>query len=148
MSDAKAIRPKPSVIGLRSLRDVASPTPRAVTNGTVTVDVAANDTDVDGDAMTEHGIGPIDLLIVNLYPFEATIARDDCTRADAIENIDIGGPAMVRSAAKNFESVAVVTSPDQYEMVLEKLESGDGRSPQRGLPCHPTGHGSRGSTSG
>src|SRR3546814_5114095 len=59
--------------------------------------------DVDSDVMQQHGIAAIDLLVVNLYPFEATIAKADCTRADAIENIDIGGPAMLRAAAKRSE---------------------------------------------
>jgi phosphoribosylaminoimidazolecarboxamide formyltransferase/IMP cyclohydrolase len=82
---------------------------------------------VDDEVMQAQDIPRIDLAVINLYPFEAVTADPDCTLEDAIENIDIGGPAMVRSAAKNFESVAVVTSPDQYEYVLEKLEAGDGR---------------------
>ncbi len=61
--------------------------------------------------MAQHGIGPIDLLVVNLYPFEATTARPDCTDAEAIENIDVGGPAMLRAAAKNHEHIAVVVDP-------------------------------------
>mgnify|MGYP001828689587 FL=1 len=81
----------------------------------------------DEAVMAEHDIPRIDMAVINLYPFEAVTAREDCSFEDAIENIDIGGPAMVRSAAKNFESVAIVTSPDQYEMVLEKLEAGEGR---------------------
>ncbi|TSE34615.1 bifunctional phosphoribosylaminoimidazolecarboxamide formyltransferase/IMP cyclohydrolase [Tepidimonas charontis] len=72
-------------------------------------------------ALQQHGIAPIDLLVVNLYPFEATVARADCTLADAIENIDIGGPAMVRSAAKNWRDVAVLTDPAQYAPVLAEL---------------------------
>jgi phosphoribosylaminoimidazolecarboxamide formyltransferase / IMP cyclohydrolase len=60
-------------------------------------------------ALKAHGIDTIDLLVVNLYPFEATVAKPGCTLADAIENIDIGGPAMVRSAAKNWKDVAVLT---------------------------------------
>ncbi len=72
-------------------------------------------------AMEEHGIVPIDLVCVNLYPFEATVAKAGTTREDAIENIDIGGPSMVRSAAKNHEYVAVVTSPAQYDRVSEDL---------------------------
>ena len=82
---------------------------------------------VDDDVMSQQDIPAIDLAVINLYPFEAVTAREDCSFEDAIENIDIGGPAMVRSAAKNFESVAIVTSPDQYERVLEKLEAGEGR---------------------
>jgi len=73
-------------------------------------------------ALAEHGIATIDLLVVNLYPFEATVAKPGCTLADAIENIDIGGPAMVRSAAKNWQDVGVVTSADQYEAVLAELK--------------------------
>ena len=74
-------------------------------------------------ALKEHGIGTIDLLVVNLYPFEATVAKPGCTLADAIENIDIGGPAMVRSAAKNWKDVGVITSADQYEAVLAELKA-------------------------
>ena len=73
-------------------------------------------------ALHQHGIAPIDLLVVNLYPFEATVAKAGCTLADAIENIDIGGPAMVRSAAKNWKDVGVVTDADQYAAVLSDLK--------------------------
>ncbi|MBT8106806.1 MAG: bifunctional phosphoribosylaminoimidazolecarboxamide formyltransferase/IMP cyclohydrolase [Gammaproteobacteria bacterium] len=79
----------------------------------------------DEGVMEEHGIEPIDLLVVNLYPFEQTIAREDATIEDAIENIDIGGPAMIRAASKNHDGVAVCVSPDDYDDVLAKLE-GDG----------------------
>jgi len=75
-------------------------------------------------ALKEHGIDTIDLLVVNLYPFEATVAQAGCTLADAIENIDIGGPAMVRSAAKNWKDVGVITSADQYAAVLAELKAG------------------------
>ena len=75
----------------------------------------------DEAVMKEHGIEPIDLLVVNLYPFEQTIARDDATIDDAIENIDIGGPAMIRAASKNHDGVAVVVSPDDYDAVLANL---------------------------
>ncbi|MBS0506977.1 MAG: bifunctional phosphoribosylaminoimidazolecarboxamide formyltransferase/IMP cyclohydrolase [Proteobacteria bacterium] len=74
-------------------------------------------------ALKEHGIDTIDLLVVNLYPFEATVAKPGCTLADAIENIDIGGPAMVRSAAKNWQDVGVVTAADQYAAVLAELKT-------------------------
>ncbi|MGE8398056.1 MAG: bifunctional phosphoribosylaminoimidazolecarboxamide formyltransferase/IMP cyclohydrolase, partial [Comamonas sp.] len=74
-------------------------------------------------ALKEHGIETIDLLVVNLYPFEATVAKEGCTLADAIENIDIGGPAMVRSAAKNWKDVGVITAADQYEAVLAELKA-------------------------
>jgi phosphoribosylaminoimidazolecarboxamide formyltransferase/IMP cyclohydrolase len=79
----------------------------------------------DEDVMQEHGIEAIDLLAVNLYPFEQTISRDDATLDEAIENIDIGGPAMIRAASKNHDGVAVVVDPDDYESVLEALKSGD-----------------------
>ena len=76
----------------------------------------------DEGVMDEHGIEPIDLLVVNLYPFEATIAREDATIDDAIENIDIGGPAMIRAASKNHDGVAVVVDPSDYDGVLRALE--------------------------
>jgi phosphoribosylaminoimidazolecarboxamide formyltransferase/IMP cyclohydrolase len=74
-------------------------------------------------SLREHGIAPIDILVVNLYPFEAAVADPGCTLEDAIENIDIGGPAMVRSAAKNWKDVAVVTDRTQYARVLGDLRS-------------------------
>ena len=79
----------------------------------------------DGDRRqaAEHQISPIDIVVVNLYPFEATAAKPDLTPGELIENIDIGGPTMVRSAAKNFESVAVVTDPEDYASVAEEIES-------------------------
>ena len=74
-------------------------------------------------ALRDHGITTIDLLVVNLYPFEATVAKPGCTLEDAIENIDIGGPAMVRSAAKNWQDVAVLTDATQYAGVLANLKA-------------------------
>ena len=74
-------------------------------------------------ALQTHGIATIDLLVVNLYPFEATVAKPGCTLEDAIENIDIGGPAMVRSAAKNWQDVAVLTDASQYAGVLAELKA-------------------------
>ena len=74
-------------------------------------------------ALAAQGIDTIDLLVVNLYPFEATVAKAGCTLADAIENIDIGGPAMVRSAAKNWADVGVLTDASQYPAVLEELKA-------------------------
>jgi len=75
----------------------------------------------DDAVMEEHGIAPIDLVIVNLYPFEETIANANCTLPDAIENIDIGGPAMVRAAAKNHTDVAVVVDPEDYPALTKEL---------------------------
>jgi len=80
----------------------------------------------DDAVMAELGIAPIDLLVLNLYPFEATVAKPGCTLEDAIENIDIGGPAMLRSAAKNWNDVAVLTSPDQYADALAEIEAEGG----------------------
>ena len=71
--------------------------------------------------MKQHGIEPIDLVVVNLYPFEQTVAKPGCSLEDAIENIDIGGPTMLRSAAKNYTDVAVVVSPRDYGRVLEEI---------------------------
>ncbi len=79
----------------------------------------------DEAVMEEHNIEPIDLLAVNLYPFEATINRADATLDEAIENIDIGGPAMIRAASKNHDGVAVVVDPEDYETVLETLKTED-----------------------
>ena len=79
----------------------------------------------DDGALEEHAIDPIDVVVVNLYPFAATIERADCTDELAIENIDIGGPAMVRAAAKNHTDVLVVTDPDDYGEVLRALRSGE-----------------------
>ena len=78
-------------------------------------------------ALAQHGIESIDLLVVNLYPFEATVAKPGCTLAEAIENIDIGGPAMLRSAAKNWQHVAVLTDSAQYTPVLAELQARGGK---------------------
>ncbi len=77
-------------------------------------------------AMQQHGIEPIDLVCVNLYPFEQTVAKAGCTLAEAIENIDIGGPSMIRSAAKNHKFVTVVTRCDQYARVVEQMRDNNG----------------------
>ncbi len=77
-------------------------------------------------AMTEHGITPIDMVVVNLYPFEETVAKDGVTLEDAVENIDIGGPAMIRSAAKNWRDVAVITEPGHYGEILVELTVHEG----------------------
>ena len=80
----------------------------------------------DDAIMTEHDIAPIDLVVVNLYPFEATIARDDCTLPMAIENIDIGGPTMLRAAAKNHADVTVLIDPADYANVVAQIETNGG----------------------
>src|SRR2546421_4807052 len=79
-------------------------------------------------AMTEHGIEPIDLVCINLYPFEATVSKPNVSYEEAIDNIDIGGPSMIRSAAKNHRFVLVVTSPDRYGKVLGDLRQHNGSS--------------------
>lgn len=86
---------------------------------------------VDEAVMQEHGIAPIDLLVVNLYPFEATIAKADVSDADAIENIDIGGPAMLRAAAKNHAHVSVVVDPADYASLLDAFGAGGTTLPLR-----------------
>ena len=76
--------------------------------------------------LAEHKIEPIDLVVVNLYPFEQTVARPGSTRDEIIENIDIGGPSLIRAAAKNHSGVAVVTGPDQYAAVLDEMRANKG----------------------
>ena len=78
--------------------------------------------------MNEHGIKPIDMVVVNLYQFEKTVAKEGVTLEDAIENIDIGGPSMLRSSAKNFRDVTVVVDPADYEVVLKEMESTGGET--------------------
>ena len=78
---------------------------------------------IDDAVMQEHDIDPIDLVVINLYPFQQTVANPDCSLEDAIENIDIGGPAMVRAAAKNHASVTIVVDPDDYALVLQEMEA-------------------------
>lgn len=85
---------------------------------------------IDQTVMQEHGIGEIDLVVVNLYPFRETIAKPDCTLQEAIENIDIGGPAMLRSAAKNHADVAVVVNPSDYTTVTNELKEQQGLNHQ------------------
>src|SRR5512147_2367139 len=76
------------------------------------------------EQMKQQGIGPIDVVVVNLYPFEATIAKPHCPFEEAIENIDIGGPSMLRSAAKNHDDVLVVVDPTDYQRVLDAAKAG------------------------
>ncbi len=85
-------------------------------------------TGVDEDVMSEHGIEGIDLLVVNLYPFEQTIQKSDVKLSEAIENIDIGGPAMIRAASKNHDRVTVLVNPEDYKEMLEELETYGGIS--------------------
>jgi phosphoribosylaminoimidazolecarboxamide formyltransferase/IMP cyclohydrolase len=80
---------------------------------------------IDDGIMSQHGISPIDLVAVNLYPFAATVAKPDCALADAIENIDIGGPTMVRSAAKNHKDVTIVVNARDYDRVIDEMDSNE-----------------------
>ncbi|MDQ7788092.1 MAG: hypothetical protein RDU01_10830 [Thermodesulfovibrionales bacterium] len=80
----------------------------------------------DMEEIEKHGIVPIDMVVVNLYPFEETIAKPDVTFEDAIENIDIGGPTMLRSASKNFQDVAVIVDPADYEPVIKEMKERNG----------------------
>ncbi len=86
--------------------------------------LARRDHEGDLAQMREHGIEPIDMVVVNLYPFREAVAREGCTLDDAIENIDIGGPCMVRAAAKNHHFVTVIVDPADYRMVLDALDAG------------------------
>jgi len=81
--------------------------------------------DQDDAIMAEHGISPIDIVVVNLYPFAQTVAREGCSLADAVENIDIGGPTMVRSAAKNHKDVAIVVKSSDYQAIIAELDAND-----------------------
>jgi phosphoribosylaminoimidazolecarboxamide formyltransferase/IMP cyclohydrolase len=81
---------------------------------------------IDEAIMAQHGIQPIDLVVVNLYPFEQTVAKPDCDLPTAIENIDIGGPALIRAAAKNHDAVAVVVDPSDYASILAELQANQG----------------------
>jgi phosphoribosylaminoimidazolecarboxamide formyltransferase/IMP cyclohydrolase len=88
--------------------------------------LAVRDDPQHAAALAEHGIGPIDLVVCNLYPFEATVARPGCTPEEAVENIDIGGPTLIRAAAKNHRDVAVLTAPAQYEAFVQELDENKG----------------------
>ncbi|HCD1288760.1 TPA: bifunctional phosphoribosylaminoimidazolecarboxamide formyltransferase/IMP cyclohydrolase [Vibrio parahaemolyticus] len=79
----------------------------------------------DDEVMEKHGINPIDMVVVNLYPFAETVAKDGCTLADAVENIDIGGPTMVRSAAKNHKDVTIVVNASDYDRVIAEMDAND-----------------------
>ena len=95
----------------------------------------------DDAVMREHGIAPIDVLAINLYPFAATIAKPGCGYDDAIENIDVGGPAMLRAAAKNHARVAVLVDPADYAGVLAEIAAGGvGEATRRRLAAKAFGH--------
>lgn len=88
--------------------------------------LALRDNDQHVKSMHDHGIEPIDLVVVNLYPFESTVAKEGVSLDEAVENIDIGGPAMIRSASKNWRDVAVVTDPRLYPQIIEEMNANDG----------------------
>jgi phosphoribosylaminoimidazolecarboxamide formyltransferase/IMP cyclohydrolase len=88
--------------------------------------LAVRDNEAHMSALREHGIDEIDLVVINLYPFEQTIAREGTTLEEAIEQIDIGGPAMIRSASKNFHDVAVVVAPESYDLILDEMRANEG----------------------
>ena len=81
---------------------------------------------VDEAVMADNNIGPIDLVVVNLYPFASTVAKPGCTLEDAVENIDIGGPTMVRAAAKNHKDVTIIVNAKDYDMVLAEMQANCG----------------------
>ena len=85
--------------------------------------LARRDSKEHMDAIAAHGIAPIDMLVINLYPFNQTVAKDDCSFDEAVENIDIGGPAMLRAAAKNHQDVTVLISPEDYEPILSEMKT-------------------------
>jgi phosphoribosylaminoimidazolecarboxamide formyltransferase/IMP cyclohydrolase len=78
------------------------------------------------EQMSQHGIAPIDLVVVNLYQFEKAVAQPGCTLADAIENIDIGGPTLLRAAAKNYEAITVVVDPTDYPQIMQEMKAHKG----------------------
>src|SRR6516162_5127435 len=88
--------------------------------------LAVRDNPQHAQTIAAQGIEPIDMVVCNLYPFEQTVAKPGSTHEEIVENIDIGGPSMVRSAAKNYHDVAVITSPDQYPTALDELRGNNG----------------------
>ena len=88
--------------------------------------LALRDNDTHQKQMAENAIDPIDMIVVNLYPFEEVIKKDNVELMEAIENIDIGGPTMLRAAAKNYQYVTLVTHPEDYENLLKELKQNKG----------------------
>jgi phosphoribosylaminoimidazolecarboxamide formyltransferase/IMP cyclohydrolase len=118
-----AVRPIDDLTGFPEMMDGRVKTLHPRVHGGL---LARRDVPSHMEAAAEHGIGMIDMVVVNLYAFEATVAREGVTYAEAIENIDIGGPSMLRSAAKNHASVAVVTNPASYDAIIEELRANGG----------------------
>ncbi len=124
LSDAGlAVIPVESLTGFPEMMDGRVKTLHPAIHGGI---LALRDDDAHIRAMHAHAINPIDLVCINLYPFEQTVARPAVSRADAIENIDVGGPAMIRAAAKNHDWVAVLTSPAQYDSFLAEVRRNAG----------------------
>ncbi|QKK03888.1 MAG: bifunctional phosphoribosylaminoimidazolecarboxamide formyltransferase/IMP cyclohydrolase [Pseudomonadota bacterium] len=96
--------------------------------------------EIDAEVMTEHGIERIDIVVVNLYPFAATVARPDCTLGEAVENIDIGGPALLRAAAKNYREVCVLCDPGDYPSLIDALPELPGEPARRELATRAFAH--------
>ncbi len=113
-----AVTPVEEITGFPEMMDGRVKTLHPKIHGGI---LGRRDIDAHMRAMADHGIGPIDLVCVSFYPFEATVAKEGVTREEAVEQIDIGGPSMVRSAAKNHRDVLVVTAPDQYEEILAAI---------------------------
>ena len=118
-----AVRPIDDLTGFPEMMDGRVKTLHPRVHGGL---LARRDLATHMEAAAEHGIGMIDMVVVNLYAFEATVARKDVTYEEAIENIDIGGPSMLRSAAKNHASVAVVTDPKSYDSILAEMRENNG----------------------
>jgi phosphoribosylaminoimidazolecarboxamide formyltransferase / IMP cyclohydrolase len=118
-----AVRPIDDLTGFPEMMDGRVKTLHPLVHGGL---LARRDVPEHMAAAEEHGIGMIDMVVVNLYAFEAAVAKEDVTLADAIENIDIGGPSMLRSAAKNFASVTVVTDPGCYDSILAEMNANAG----------------------
>ena len=114
----KAIKYVSDVTGFPEIMDGRVKTLNPYIHGGI---LAVRDNPSHVQAMKEHKITPIDMVVVNLYPFRQTIEKPDVKLAEAIENIDIGGPAMIRAAAKNFKFVTVVTNPGRYDQIAEAI---------------------------
>ncbi|MCG3122926.1 MAG: Bifunctional purine biosynthesis protein PurH [Phycisphaerales bacterium] len=119
------VRTIESITGFPEMMDGRVKTLHPVIHGGL---LAVRDNPDHAAALRDHSISPIDLVCINLYPFERTVSRPETTLAEAIENIDIGGPSMIRSAAKNADYVTVVTAPDQYAGVIDALRASGGSS--------------------
>ena len=117
----------PDVTGFPEILDGRVKTLHPAVHGAL---LARRDVPEHMDALASHGITPIDMVVVNLYPFRQTVTRPGVTLEDAVENIDIGGPSMIRSAAKNFRDVVVLTDPARYEEVLKHIDAGQEVPPE------------------